>query len=807
MIGNAHLDLAWLWPWQEGFGEVKATFLSALQRIEEFDEFIFTSSSAQYYAWVEENAPDLFARIREQVKKGRWIICGGWWVQPDCNLPGGESFVRQGLYGQQYFQSRFGITASVGYNVDSFGHNAGLPQILRKSGMDSYLFLRPGEREMELPTGPFCWQGVDGSSVTACRIPVSYSSIISLEGQIQDALDRFPETDRDFICFYGVGNHGGGPTIDNILHILAHVQVTEECRLVFSDPRKFFDAVASRKDSLPVIGGELQHHAPGCYSVVSRLKQLNRQAEHALPAAEIYSVLAKSLCEQIHFPCALEGAWQQLLTCQFHDILAGSSTREVCEDAEHILGGVLYSAAETANHAVQAISFSVDIPYGESCQPLVVFNPHSFPVETVIYHEKGSWGNFSFPEPCQVLNSAKEPVPFQFVHLKAQLDERKRIAFLAKLPPLGYETFRITAAEQAPVPTGECPENVLENELVRVELDEATGLISSYYHKGMRRELLAAPSGYFLAHEDFSDTWGHGESCFDGRPRVPELLSMVRLEQGEVLQRIQVLFRLGGSRLRQIYTLRRDAAFLEVEVEVNWQEQYTCLKLYHAPAIREPEIFWETPFGAIRRSASGQEEPLQSWVDLSADRAGGENWGMAFAVCGIGGAHVRDGVIGLTLLRSPVYVHHAPHVLEEGRDIYEYTDQGIRRLQYRVIPHEGRWQDSGIVRESLLLNLPVTKIVETFHKGNLPQRFGGMEINAENVLLSCLKEACDGDGVILRLRESSGERTRVRILLTLLKDCIETEFGPYEVKTWRLRPGQKPEECLMTEFPLRTEKM
>ena len=177
------MDLAWLWPWQEGFGEVKATFLSALQRVEEFDEFIFTSSSAQYYAWVEENAPDLFARIREQVKKGRWIICGGWWVQPDCNLPGGESFVRQGLYGQQYFQSRFGITASVGYNVDSFGHNAGLPQILRKSGMDSYLFLRPGEREMELPAGPFCWQGVDGSSVTACRIPVSYSSIISLDGQ------------------------------------------------------------------------------------------------------------------------------------------------------------------------------------------------------------------------------------------------------------------------------------------------------------------------------------------------------------------------------------------------------------------------------------------------------------------------------------------------------------------------------------------------------------------------------------------------------------------------------------------------
>ena len=202
MIGNAHLDLAWLWPWQEGFGEVKATFLSALQRLDEFEGFIFTSSSAQYYAWVEENDPDLFQQIKRRIQEGRWIICGGWWVQPDCNLAGAESYVRQGLYGQQYFQSRFGVSASVAYNVDSFGHNSGLPQIFSKSGMDSYLFLRPMEHELDLPKGAFIWEGPDKSRVTCCRIPANYSSIISLEGQLHDALDRYPSNSSHFVCFW-----------------------------------------------------------------------------------------------------------------------------------------------------------------------------------------------------------------------------------------------------------------------------------------------------------------------------------------------------------------------------------------------------------------------------------------------------------------------------------------------------------------------------------------------------------------------------------------------------------------------------
>ncbi len=803
MIGNAHLDLAWIWPWQEGFGEAKATFLSALERLNEFDGFVFTSSSAQYYAWVEENAPDLFERIRQRVAEGRWIICGGWWVQPDCNLPNGEAFIRQGLYGQQYFLSRFGVTATVGYNVDSFGHNGALPQILRKSGMDSYVFLRPMPEDLTLPEGAFQWVGVDGSSVTACRIVENYSSVIGLEEHMNAVAKRFPKDSQHFICFYGVGNHGGGPTIANIRHILAHMQFAPDCRLKFSDPRTYFNAVKQEGHPLPAFRGELHPHAQGCYSVGTDIKRLNRQAEHTLTAAEVFSVLAASLPIGSAFPCPLDDAWKQLLACQFHDILAGASIAEVYQDAIYTLGGVCAAGDRVMNHAVQAISFAIDIPYEAQSQPIVAFNPHSFPVKTVIYHEKGSWCNFSFPEPCQVLRSDGSPVPFQFVHLHAQLDERKRIAILAELPPLGYETFQIIPAVKEDPPRPALPKHVLENQLVRVELDPDTGLLRSYFDKRTGVELLKGPSGYMLAHEDFSDTWGHGTAHYNtGAARRPRLISMLRLEDGPVMQRIQVRFRLGHSLIRQVYTLLDGSPELDLSIDLNNQEQNTCIKLYFDLAIEKPTAWWDLPFGAIARPTDGAEAPMQSWLDVSGPSRDGMPCGMAILSCGIGGSHVEGSLAALTLLRSPVHSFHAPHPLDEPAEVYPYADQGCHAYHCQLLPHAGSWQDSDAVQKAMLLNRPAVKVTETFHKGSLPQRHQGIRIDADNILLSCLKPAYNGDGIILRLWETCGRKTRAAVELCLLGTAFTAELLPFEVKTYRLRPGQPPEECMMTELPL-----
>ena len=217
MIGNAHLDIVWLWQWQEGCQEVKATFRSALDRMKEYDDFFFTSSSAAHYEWVEENEPAMFEEIRERVKEGRWVIVGGWWMQPDCNAPGGESFVRQGLYGQRYFREKLGVTAHTGYNVDSFGHNGMLPQILKKQGMDNYVFMRPGRHEKGIESELFEWASNDGSRVTAFRIPFEYCTWPDeLKEHVLRCAGEIKGEEGSIMCFYGVGNHGGGPTKRNI---------------------------------------------------------------------------------------------------------------------------------------------------------------------------------------------------------------------------------------------------------------------------------------------------------------------------------------------------------------------------------------------------------------------------------------------------------------------------------------------------------------------------------------------------------------------------------------------------------------
>src|SRR5512135_3768714 len=163
MIGNAHIDPVWLWQWQEGFHEVKATFRSALDRMQEYEDFIFSASSAAFYEWVEQSDPQMFAEIQQRVREGRWCLVGGWWIEPDCNIPGGESFARQALYAQRYFKEKFGVAAKVGYAIDSFGHNGMLPQLLKKAGLDYYVFMRPMPFEKGLPSGLFWWEADDGS--------------------------------------------------------------------------------------------------------------------------------------------------------------------------------------------------------------------------------------------------------------------------------------------------------------------------------------------------------------------------------------------------------------------------------------------------------------------------------------------------------------------------------------------------------------------------------------------------------------------------------------------------------------------
>src|SRR6266567_2499250 len=381
MIGNAHIDPVWLWRWPEGYQAVRATFRSVIERMREYPELRFTCDSVAQLAWVEESDPELFEEIRRRVAEGRWEIVGGWWVEPDCNLPCGESFARQGLYGQRWLQERFARIATVGCNVDPFGHNASLPQILRSSGIDTYLFLRPGPHELELPGPAFWWRSPDGSSVLAYRIPHEYQTVeTALDEHVRAAVARFPPDWEELACLYGVGNHGGGPTRANLDSIRRMSEAGEPARLECSTARRFFDRLQDRGEELPVVAGELQHHAVGCYSAHAAVKRWNRRAENLLLAAEKWTAVAAVVAGTSPAAAELSHAWRQVLSNQFHDVLAGTAVEEAYQDVRDQLGEAAAIAGRAGNRAMQAICRRIAIDPEPGMAPVVVLNPHPWPV-------------------------------------------------------------------------------------------------------------------------------------------------------------------------------------------------------------------------------------------------------------------------------------------------------------------------------------------------------------------------------------------------------------------------------------------
>lgn len=788
MIGNAHLDPVWQWRWQEGYSEAKATFRSALDRMKEEPDFIFTCAGASVYSWVEESAPEMFEEIRQRVSEGRWKIVGGMWVQPDCNLPSGESFARQCLYSQRYFMEKFGVTAETGYNVDSFGHNGNLPQLLVKSGMDKYVMMRPMKHEKEMEQNLFYWEAPDKNRVLTFRIPIAYTcnfnDIEEMKAYFETSCDEQPKDLDCSMLFYGVGNHGGGPTKKN-LELIKKLS-TEDEKLIFASPEDYFKDAVKNSKYIPVHKDDLQHHASGCYSAVSEVKKYNRLGENRLIAAEKASFMAEKLAGGRSDSVKLREAWKNVLFNQFHDSLGGCSTFMVYPDIYEFAGEALSCASKIQNIALQKIGWKIDTtfaPVGSS--PVLIYNPNAFPVKDVVRI------NFSADE---VYGWNGQKVVFQKVFSHTSVcTGREDTIFEASVPAMGWNCYYLKyseiKSENEKDEILKAEGNVLENELIKVTFSSITGMPESIFDKESGKEILADCARAVIYDDTKHDTWSHAMNFWDEKIGEFAGAEISVRESGPVRAVIKTVIRYGGSELVQYFALSHGSRSIETEVRLDWQEKHRLLKLEYPSAVKDPEAWYEIPYARIRRPCDGEEESALNYAAVTGDMT------LALYNNDKYSYSIKNSKICLTAVRSPIYGDHGRYRDPE----LEFTDIGIQRFSYALEYIPGKADFAYITKKAAVFNSKPEYIFESVHGGSLPASYEGACAENGDILLSVIKDSEDGKGITVRAVNLSDENRSSVIKINTEGYKFKADFGPYEIKTLIIDDGGA-RECLLTEY-------
>lgn len=782
MIGHAHIDPVWLWPWQEGMSVVHSTFRSALDRMKETSDFALVASSAQFYEWVAENDPAMIQEIAGRVEEGRWNIVGGWWVEPDVNIPGGEAMVRQGLYGQKTFQRLFGRKARVGFNPDSFGHAGSLPQILKLQGMKYYVFMRPAPQEKTLPSELFWWESADGSRVLTYRIPISYNETQSVNQRVAEILERFRNQPmKSLMAFYGAGDHGGGPTKANIRSIEELKGEKGAPAVFFSTMDRYFEEIEKENLNLPVVKEDLQHHAPGCYTAGVEIKKGNRQSETALVTAEKLSAIGSPAWGATYPKGGFTSAWQRVLFLQFHDSLAGTSLPEHWETVREGYGFALDTAHQVTYKTLQKLESQ--IPSEEaSSEYLMVFNPHVWETKKMVEYDV-NWSDSH--KSSRAEDEKGNPLLHQWSAASTETGSRKKLLVEVPLPPFGYRQIRLFEGDSPEIKNGvTVKDNRLENEFYRLRFSD-TGEVG-ITDKETGNEVFSGKGGGCRAVviDDPSDTWSH-----DVRAFLEEIGSfgnarITPLQSGPLKATLRVSTTYGQSTLTIDWSLTKGSRNVEAAVTLDWHEHLKMLKFSFPVNIVSPMATYEVPYGYIVREGNGVENPGQRWIDLS----GNQN-GRIYGLTVINDAKYGYNVIGndlrLSVARSAVFAHHHPKQLSSDKE-YRWMDQGIHTFRMLLLPHENSWKESGVARLAEEFMGPPLCIYQGIHGGTLPKSASFLSVDKPNLIVSAIKEAEDNDDVIIRCVETSGISTTAVLDLRFAGLKWEGHFRPCEIKTLRI---------------------
>lgn len=733
LICNAHLDPVWQWRWEEGASEAIATFRVAAEILNEHPSLIFCHNEAVLYRWVERLEPALFGEIKRLVKAGRWAVGGGWFLQPDVNLPGIESLIRQITEGREYFRKKFGVIPRVAYNFDSFGHGAGLPQVLRQAGYEMYIHMRPQAGELELPSDLYRWRGADGTEILTYRIAVGlyHTEYHNIEERLRAGVEMAISRNRDIPVFWGIGDHGGGPTRRDLERIDAFAARESRVRIVHSTPERFLDAVRVAGRKAPVVEGDLQRCFTGCYTSLSRLKRRAEESLGLLTQTEALRAATWWLHGREYPDEKLGSAWRSHLFNDFHDILPGSCIEPAERDALGLYGK---AEAEARMLRLEAAAALAQEHVGRAEIPLTVLNANPalrrVPVEAefMIEHRPQWTGTWS----VRVRDAGGREIAGQEEQPEALLPFngwRRKVVFMGELPGLGAAFYEIKAVEagkrdagstaKAEDPAGEGGKDCAggTNEAIRasggdlgrskchlvygapgwkaanrtggvapgaaddglaIRLDADKGGCASFRTRGV--ECLKGAAPRMLVVDDDGDSWGtdrwsyrrvDGEFEPAGRPYC--------VERGPVRTIIESVSAYGRSRIVLQTILYPSWPVAELRLRIEWNETRKRLKLAFPMAFRHSDLYGEVPGAAVARPADGQEYVHGRWC-VAAGKTGGREAAFGIAHTGLHGVDFKDGEIRLSVLRSAAYCHEQGFDLGVGR-AYKFADQGVHEVR------------------------------------------------------------------------------------------------------------------------------
>jgi alpha-mannosidase len=823
LVANAHLDPVWLWQWEEGAGEALSTFRQAAEFCERYKGFVFCHNEAVLYRWVEEHEPALFRRIRRLVRSGRWHVMGGWHLQPDCNMPSGESFVRQILLGKRYFREKLGVEPLTAVNLDPFGHTRGLVQILAKSGYRNYLCCRPGEPWCVLPSDEFVWVGYDGSEVLTDRASAHYCSIGGKErARLEEWLAKNRHKDL-VIHLWGIGDHGGGPSRKDIEDIERLQAERPDLELVHSTPDAYFEELSARKSSLPRWAKDLNPWAVGCYTSMVRVKQGHRRLENGLFSTEKMVASAWSQKLMPYPKDEFAEVTEDLAFTEFHDILPGSAIPAAEEAAVRRIDHGLEILARLKARAFFALA-SGEPKAAPAAMPIFVYNPHPFPIRTIVECEFEPWepnyAKTDFWNPRIAAAGRDLPAQVEKEVSNLSLEWRKRVAFEAELAPSQLNRFDARLEPIAGRPGPQIREadgfvTVRTDDLV-VSVNVRTGLLDRYEAAG--RSFLKGGSFRPLVMLDNADPWGMKVRSFrnvagEFRQATPEEAAAfcgsggagvpaVRVvEDGPVRAIVESILSYGGSRLLLRYKIPKKGAEVEIEVRVFWAEKDRMLKLALPSELQAPRFMGEVAFGAEELPSDGDEAVAQKWLALVSDEDGA-----AFTVVNdcVHGSDFCCGELRLSLLRSPAYsadTWEGRLAVAEDRFIPR-QDQGERRFHFWINggPLTERMERVG--REALIRN-ETPYILPFSPAGGGKKTKAAIVLEGPAVELTALKKSQDGSDLVIRIFEPTGTPRAVGVRLPVFGARKKVRLGAFEVKTLRFSPrSRKWGEADLMERPL-----